>query len=63
MRQFVELRVPHGQSAVIARLHQVAQVTERDYAGKQARFRARIPPHFHDEFAPYIVREFSNGSV
>jgi len=63
MRQFVELRVPHGQSAVIARLHQVAQVTERDYAGKQARFRARIPPHFHDEFAPYIVRELSNGSA
>jgi GTP-binding protein HflX len=63
MRDFVELRVPHGQSAVIARLHQVAQVTERDYAGEQARFRARIPPHFHGEFAPYIVREFNNGSA
>ncbi len=62
IRDFVELSVPHGQSAVIARLHQVAQVTERDYAGKQARFRARIPPHFHGEFAPYIVREFANGS-
>jgi GTP-binding protein HflX len=63
MRQFVELCVPHAESAVIARLHQVAQVTERDYAGEQARFRARIPPHFHGEFAPYIVREFSNGSA
>jgi GTP-binding protein HflX len=63
IRDFVELSVPHGQSAVIARLHQVAQVTERDYAGEQARFRARIPPHFHGEFAPYIVREFANGSV
>jgi GTP-binding protein HflX len=55
IREFVELSVPHGQSAVIARLHQVGQVTERDYAGEQARFRARIPPHFHGEFAPYIV--------
>jgi GTP-binding protein HflX len=63
IRDFVELSVPHGQSAIIARLHQVAEVTERDYAGEQARFRARIPPHFHDEFAPYIVREFSNGSA
>ena len=62
IREFVELSVPHGQSAVIARLHEVAQVTERDYAGEQARFRARIPPHFHDEFAPYIVREIGNGS-
>jgi GTP-binding protein HflX len=62
IREFVELSVPHGQSAVIARLHEVAQVTERDYAGDQARFRARIPPHFHGEFAPYIVRELANGS-
>ncbi len=63
LRQFVELRVPHAESAIIARLHQVAQVTERDYEGKQARFRARIPPHFHEEFAPYIVRELSNGAA
>jgi GTPase len=63
LRQFVELRVPHAESAIIARLHQVAQVTERDYEGKQARFHARIPPHFHDEFAPYIVRELSNGAA
>jgi GTP-binding protein HflX len=57
IREFVELRVPHGDSAVIARLHQVAQVTERDYAGERARFRARIPPHFRREFAPYISDE------
>ena len=62
IREFVELSVPHGQSAVMARLHQVAQVTERDYEGENARFRARIPPHFHGEFAPYIVREIANGS-
>ncbi|HEY3856097.1 MAG TPA: GTPase HflX [Verrucomicrobiae bacterium] len=54
IRDFVELRVPHADSAVIARLHEVAQVTERDYAGKFARFRARIPPHCRAEFASYI---------
>jgi GTP-binding protein HflX len=56
IREYVELLVPHADSAIIARLHQVAQVTERDYAGEQARFRARIPPHFRGEFEPYIVR-------
>ena len=61
IREFVELRVPHGDSAVIARLHQVAQVTERDYEGDEARFKARIPPHFHAEFEPYIVRHLRNG--
>ena len=54
IRDFVELHVPHGDSAVIARLHEVAQVTERDYAGQFARFRARIPPQCRAEFAPYI---------
>jgi GTPase len=55
-REFLELRVPHEQSAVIARLHKVGQVIERRYHGKTARFKARIPPHHHDEFAPFIVR-------
>jgi GTP-binding protein HflX len=54
IRDFVELLVPHGDSAVIARLHEVAQVTERDYDGKSARFRARIPPQCRAEFAAYI---------
>jgi GTPase len=54
IREFVEVLVPHSESAVIARLHEVAHVTERDYAGQSARFRARIPPHCRAEFAPYI---------
>ena len=57
MREFVELAVPHEHSAVIARLHEVAQVIERNYEGDKARFKARIPPHFHSEFAPFIVQE------
>jgi GTP-binding protein HflX len=63
IREFVELRVPHAESAVIARLHKVAQVTERNYSGAQARFKARIPPHFHAEFEPYIVKHLRNGKV
>ena len=54
-REFLELRIPHEQSVVIARLHKVGQVLERRYSGKTARFKARIPPHHHDEFAAFIV--------
>ncbi len=55
-REFLELRIPHAQSALIARLHQVGQVLERRYHGRMARFKARIPPHYHNEFAPFVVR-------
>jgi GTPase len=55
IREFVELAVPHHESAVMARLHSMAQVVERSYDGESARFKARIPPHLHQEFAPYIV--------
>jgi GTP-binding protein HflX len=61
-REFLELRVPHEQAAVIARLHAVGQIVSRSYRGPTARFKARIPPHHHDEFAPYIVREAQTGS-
>jgi GTP-binding protein HflX len=56
-REFLELRVPHEQAAVIARLHAVGQIVSQSYRGPAARFKARIPPHHHDEFAPFIVRE------
>ena len=55
-REFVELNVPHSEPAVIARLHAVGQVVERDYNGESARFKARIPPHLRAEFAPFIVQ-------
>ena len=58
-REFVELKVPHTEPAVIARLHAVGQVIERDYNGDAARFKARIPPHFHAEFAPFMVQDSS----
>jgi GTP-binding protein HflX len=56
-REFIELSVPHDQTGVIARLHEVGQVVERNYTGKTARFKARIPPHLRGEFAPFIVRD------
>ena len=56
-RELVELKVPHSEPAVIARLHAVGQVLERDYNGESARFKARIPPHLHAEFAPFIVQD------
>ena len=57
MREFVELSIPHDATAAIARLHTVAQVVERDYEGAAARFKARLPPHLHSEFEPYLVPE------
>ncbi len=60
-REFMELAVPHNRPGVIARLHEVAQVVERDYSGEAARFKARIPPHLHEEFAPFVVRELQRA--
>jgi GTP-binding protein HflX len=60
VREFVDLSIPHDAAAVIARLHAVAQVVERDYNGETARFKARIPPYLRDEFADYLVPA-SNG--
>jgi GTPase len=57
IREFVELKIPHDKPHVMARLHEVAQVIERNYKGKAARFKARIPPHLRREFAPYIQDE------
>ena len=61
IREFLELAVPHERSGVIARLHEVGQVVERRYEGNTARFKARIPPHLHDEFAPFFVRELQSS--
>lgn len=61
IREFMELAVPHDQYSVIARLHEVGQVIERKYNGKTARFKARIPPHLHSEFAAFFVRELQTA--
>jgi GTP-binding protein HflX len=56
-REFLDLRVPQTDAAVIARLYAVGQVVESRYSGKTARLKVRIPPHLHDEFAGYRVEE------
>jgi GTP-binding protein HflX len=61
IREFMELSVPHEASAVIARLHAVGQVIARDYNGAKAWFKVRIPPHLHEEFAPFIVQELQTA--
>jgi GTPase len=61
IREFMELAVPHDRAGVIARLHEVGQVVERNYNGETARFKARIPPHLHGEFAPFFVRQLQTA--
>lgn len=61
IREFMELSVPHEASAVIARLHAVGQVVERNYNGEKAWFKVRIPPHLHGEFAAFIVQELQTA--
>jgi GTPase len=62
IREFVELRIPHDKPQVMARLHEVAQVIERDYKGKAARFKARIPPHLRREFQPFIEQNLQTAA-
>ena len=57
IREFLDLRVPQSEAAVIARLYAVGQVVESRYSGKNARIKVRIPPHLHEEFASFVVEE------
>jgi GTP-binding protein HflX len=61
VREFMELAVPHENARVIARLHEVGQIIERRYDRRTARLKARIPPHLHGEFAPFVVRELQTA--
>ena len=61
IREFIELAIPHERTDLIARLHEIGQVIERDYSGELARFKARIPPHWHEEFLPYMLRELQTA--
>jgi GTP-binding protein HflX len=61
IREFIELAIPHERTDLIARLHEIGQVIERDYSGELARFKARIPPHCREEFSPYMLRELQTA--
>ena len=55
VRDLVELNVPYSHAPVMARLHAVGQVLEREYNGQTAWFKARIPPQLRREFEHYIL--------
>ncbi len=57
VRQMLELSIPHSQSDVIARLHEVGQVLERDYNGTKAEYKVLVPPDHRAAFEPFIIRE------
>jgi GTPase len=59
VREFLELAVPYGDSAVMARLHEVGQVVESKFNGAKARFKVRIPPHLHGEFERYVIKDLT----
>ena len=56
VREMLELSIPHSQPEVIAQLHEVGQVLERDYDAAEALFKALIPPSHRAQFEPFIIR-------
>lgn len=50
IRRLMELRVPFEESGVLARLHEVGQVLERNYEGSQACLKVQVPPYCVSEF-------------
>ena len=57
IRKMVVISIPHSKSDIIARLHEVGQVLERNYDGDEAMFKALIPPNYLDYFEPYLTNE------
>tara|TARA_Y100001934_G_scaffold160262_1_gene191321 strand:- start:4047 stop:5333 length:1287 start_codon:yes stop_codon:yes gene_type:complete len=57
IRRCLDLSVPHEDSAVMARLHEVGQVLEKDYNGEKAYLKVQVPPHLVAEFEPYVLME------
>ena len=57
IRQMVGISIPHSKSNIIARLHEVGQVLERNYDGDEAMFKALIPPNYLDYFEQYLTNE------
>jgi len=57
VREMLELSIPHSQPELIAQLHEVGQVLERDYDAPEAVFKALIPPSHRALFEPFIIRK------
>lgn len=56
IRSLMDLTVPFEESGVLARLHEVGQVLERDYDGPQARLKVQVPPHCVNEFERFELK-------
>ena len=56
IRKMVGISIPHSKSDIIARLHEVGQVLERNYDGDEAMFKALIPPNYLDYFEQYLTK-------
>lgn len=54
VREFVEVVIPHGQAALVSRLHEVGQIVNSRFDGEGGHFKVRIPPYCRAEFAAYI---------
>ncbi|MEE2947964.1 MAG: GTPase HflX [Verrucomicrobiota bacterium] len=57
VRDLLVLSVPHSQSEVIARVHEIGQVLERDYNGNKAVLKVLVPPDHRAAFEPFIIPE------
>jgi GTP-binding protein HflX len=55
LRMMLDLAIPFEASDIIARLHEVGQVVEKDYSGEQARLKVRVPPHLVNEFIRHVA--------
>ena len=63
VREMLELRIPHSQPELIAQLHEVGQVLERDYDAPEAVFKALFPPSHRALFEPFIIRKDELGKA
>ena len=63
VREMLELSIPHSQPELIAQLHEVGQVLERDYDAPEAVFKALIPPSHRALFEPFIIRKDDLGKA
>ena len=63
VREMLEFSIPHSQPELIAQLHEVGQVLERDYDAPEAVFKALIPPSHRALFEPFIIRKDELGKA
>ena len=63
VREMLEFSIPHSQPELIAQLHEVGQVLERDYDAPAAVFKALIPPSHRALFEPFIIRKDELGKA